>query len=201
MQSLNMSSRRCAHGVEGRRPCCLSAVAFRPALPAPDQELSPHPAVQLRLLRAFSHILHAFGSESRVLSLWFCLCPESLNPLPLCRAFPDSLDGRDSVAYYGSAAPLLALATSPPPLYREPWRFRRCSHSTFSVSRRCPAVTLQTCAQAREAEPPRYGVLAAPLPPPRGWGMFGRGITAMVPLGLASYHPIRHLFIGLMAAR
>ena len=25
------------HGVEGRRPCCLSAVEFRPALPAPDK--------------------------------------------------------------------------------------------------------------------------------------------------------------------
>jgi len=43
------------HGVEGRRPCCLSTVDFRPALPAPDKELSPHPAVQFRLLYAFSH--------------------------------------------------------------------------------------------------------------------------------------------------
>jgi hypothetical protein len=51
-----------------------------------------------------------------VLSLGFFLCPESLDPFPLCLAFPDSLDGRHSVEYYGSAAPLLALATSPPTL-------------------------------------------------------------------------------------
>src|SRR5262245_41728549 len=33
-------------GVEGRRPCCLAAVEFRPALPTPDRWLSPHPAFQ-----------------------------------------------------------------------------------------------------------------------------------------------------------
>ena len=104
---------------------------------------------------AFSHILHTFGYESLLLSRWFFLCPECLDPFPLCPAFPDSLVGRDSHEYYGSAAPLLALATCPPTLYREPWRFRRCSHSNFSVSRRCPSVTLQTCEQAREAYPQR----------------------------------------------
>jgi hypothetical protein len=69
----------------------------------------------------------------------------------LCPALPDALGGRDSTDYYGSAAPLLALATCPPTLSREPWRFRRCSHSNFSVSRRCPSVILQTCEQARKA--------------------------------------------------
>src|SRR2546422_5605940 len=44
---------------------------------------------------AFSHILHAVGYESLVLSLWFFLCPECLDPFPLCPALPDSLDGRD----------------------------------------------------------------------------------------------------------
>src|SRR5215467_5355140 len=33
---------------------------------------------------------------------------------PLCPAFPDSLDGRCSVEYYGSAAPTTALVTCPP---------------------------------------------------------------------------------------
>ncbi len=37
VQSFNNASCRCAHGVEGRRPCCLSAVDFRPALPTPDK--------------------------------------------------------------------------------------------------------------------------------------------------------------------
>jgi hypothetical protein len=31
--------------------------------------------------------------------------PGCLDPFPLCLAFPDSLDGRDSVEYYGSAVP------------------------------------------------------------------------------------------------
>ena len=42
--------------------------------------------------------------------------PGISSPFPLCPALPDSLDGRDSVEYYGSAAPLLALAISPPTL-------------------------------------------------------------------------------------
>src|SRR2546430_385734 len=100
---------------------------------------------------AFSHILHAVGSESLVLSLWFFLCPEWLDPFPLCPALPDSLDGRDSVENYGSAAPLLALPTYPPTLCREPGRFRRCSHSNFSISLRYFSVILETCEQAREA--------------------------------------------------
>jgi hypothetical protein len=35
------------YGVEGRRPCCLAAVGFRPALPKPDKHLSAHPAIPL----------------------------------------------------------------------------------------------------------------------------------------------------------
>ena len=65
---------------------------------------------------AFSHSPMAFGCESLLLSRSPSECPEYLAPFPLCPALPDSLDGRDSVEYYGSAAPLLALATSPPTL-------------------------------------------------------------------------------------
>jgi hypothetical protein len=48
------------------------------------------------------------------------VCPECLDPFALHPAFPDSLGGRDATDYYGSAAPLLALATYPPTLSREP---------------------------------------------------------------------------------
>jgi hypothetical protein len=48
---------------------------------------------------------------------WCLVCPEFLDPFPLCPALPDALDGRDSVEYYGSTAPIKALATSPPILH------------------------------------------------------------------------------------
>ena len=73
--------------------------------------------------------------------------------LPLCPALPDSLDGRHSVEYYGSAAPTSALVTSPPIHVGSSCRFRRCSSGNFSASFRCPSVTLMTCEQAREASP------------------------------------------------
>jgi hypothetical protein len=63
----------------------------------------------------------AFGSESILLSLWRSECPEFLDPFPLCLAFPDSLDGRNAVEYYGSAAPPLVLAAYSPILCRKPW--------------------------------------------------------------------------------
>ena len=43
----------------------------------------------------------------------------SLDPFPLYPAFPDALGGRNSTDYYGSAAPVRTLATSPPTLARE----------------------------------------------------------------------------------
>ena len=76
-----------------------------------------------------------------------------LDLFALCPALPDSLGGRDSTDYYWSAAPLLALATYPLTLSREPQRFRRCSHSNFSISLRCHSAILVTCEQAREAYP------------------------------------------------
>ena len=33
------------------------------------------------------------------------LCPVCLDPFALCPSFSDALDGRDSIEYYGSAAP------------------------------------------------------------------------------------------------
>jgi hypothetical protein len=60
----------------------------------------------------------AFGYESLLLSLRRSECPECLDPFPLYPAFPDSLGGRNSAEYYGSAAPLVALATCPPTLGR-----------------------------------------------------------------------------------
>ena len=72
---------------------------------------------------------------------------------PLCLAFPDSLVGRDSHEYYGSAAPTRALVTYPPIHVGSSCRFRRCSPSHFSVNLRYPSVILMTCEQAREAYP------------------------------------------------
>jgi hypothetical protein len=46
-------------------------------------------------------------------------CPECLDPFPLWQSFSASLDGRDAVEYYGSAAPCVALVTCPPILYQE----------------------------------------------------------------------------------
>src|SRR4029453_482943 len=82
--------------------------------PAPDKHLSAHPAVQLRRIR------HPFRMPPH-LSLWqptaarpALACPECLDPFPLWQPFSASLDGRDAVEYYGSAAPAMALVTSPP---------------------------------------------------------------------------------------
>ena len=103
-------------------------------------------------LRIFAFSI-AFGSESLLLSLRRSECPECLDPFPLCLAFPDSLVGRDSHEYYGSAAPTRALVTSPPIHVGSSCRFRRCSPSNVSVNRRYPSVILLTCEQAREAYP------------------------------------------------
>jgi len=47
-----------------------------------------------------------------------------------------------------------ALVTCPPiPFSGSSCSFQRCSHSNFSVSLRCPSVTLMTCEQVREAYP------------------------------------------------
>jgi hypothetical protein len=156
VKSRNSSGRDCNsvnHGVEGRRPCCLSTVDFRPALPAPDKYLSAHPAVQFRLLSAFSHSPFPLVSGSLLLPVRDSSCPECLDPFPLCLAFPDSLVGRDSHEYYGSAAPTRALVTYPPIHVGSSCRFRRCSPSNFSVNLRYPSVILMTCEQAREAYP------------------------------------------------
>src|SRR5215831_6664214 len=111
-------------------------------------------------LRIFAFSM-ALGYESLVLSLRRSECPECLDPFPLYPAFPDSLGGRDAAEYYGSAAPPLALATCPPTLCREPRRFRRCSHSNFSVSLRYLSVALVGRIRAR------YLTARLPNPPVR----------------------------------
>jgi hypothetical protein len=72
----------------------------------PRRTLSAHPAVQLRRIR------HPFRMPTH-LSLWqptaarpALACPECLDPFPLWQPFSASLDGRDAVEYYGSAAPV-----------------------------------------------------------------------------------------------
>ena len=56
-------------------------------------------------LRIFAFSI-AFGYESLLLSLRRSECPECLDPFPLWQPFSASLDGRDAVEYYGSAAPV-----------------------------------------------------------------------------------------------
>ena len=69
---------------------------------------APMPAAH----RIFAPTLLLWFREPIALPLGF-LCPECLDPFPLSSGFPDALDGRDSVGYYGSAAPTRALVTSP----------------------------------------------------------------------------------------
>jgi hypothetical protein len=102
---------------------------------------------------AFSHLSHLTLAIAYCYPFWCSWCPEFLDPFALCPALPDSLGGRDSTDYYGSAAPTSALVTYPPIHMGSSCRFRRCSSGNFSVSCRCPSVTLMTCVQAREAYP------------------------------------------------
>ena len=66
---------------------------------------------------AFSHVSHLTLAIAYCYPFWCFWCPEFLDPFPLCPALPDSLVGRDSHEYYGSTAPIKALATSPPILH------------------------------------------------------------------------------------
>src|SRR5262252_1748600 len=90
-------------------PDCIRDSAPRPAAHAFTTSGGPIPAA----LRIFAFSI-AFGYESLLLSLRRSECPECLDPFPLYPAFPDSLVGRDSHEYYGSAAPTRALVTYPP---------------------------------------------------------------------------------------
>jgi hypothetical protein len=103
---------------------------------------------------AFSHCTFAFRSRQPIAVRQAFQCPECLAPFALCPALPDSLGGRDSTDYYGSAAPLLALATYPPTLLPgSQRRFRRCSQSNFSVDLRYPSVALMPGEPGREDGP------------------------------------------------
>ena len=92
---------------------------------------------------AFSHILPAVGFESLVLSRWLFLCPECLDPFALHPALPDSLGGRNSTDYCGSAAPPLALATYLPTLFKGAKGGSGVAHiACFPVSLRYPSIPL-----------------------------------------------------------
>src|SRR5215510_14689903 len=138
---------------------------FPPSAPRTGQVAFTTSGAPIPATSAFSHILPAVGFESLVLSRWLFLCPECLDPFALHPALSDSLGGRHSTDYYGSAAPTRALVTSPPIHMGSSCRFRRCSHSNFPIGCRYPSVILQTCEQAREASPHRQVVFEAPPPP------------------------------------
>jgi len=129
---------------------------FPPSAPRTGQVAFTTSGAPTPATLVFSHCTFALRSRQPIAVRWAFQCPECLDPFALCPALPDSLGGRHSTDYYGSAAPPVALATSPPTLFPgSQRRFRRCSHSTFSVSLRYPSVTRMTCAQAREAYPQR----------------------------------------------
>src|SRR5712692_7988728 len=72
----------------------------------------------MQVFHFLGDVVHGMFSVVQ-LSAARCCCPWngwSLDPFALCPAFPDALDGRDSIDYYGSAAPAATLATCPPTL-------------------------------------------------------------------------------------
>jgi hypothetical protein len=101
-------------------PCCLSAVGFRPALPTPDKHLSAHPAFQPTMFVAsvpFPWRRCSLDFSMMQPSVARCCCPWNgwfLDPFALCWFFSSALGGRHATDYYGSAAPVVALATCPP---------------------------------------------------------------------------------------
>ena len=75
----------------------------------------------MQVFHFLGDVVHGIFSVVQ-LSATRCCCPWngwSLDPFALCPAFPDALDGRHSIDYYGSAAPASPLAICPPTPCRE----------------------------------------------------------------------------------
>src|SRR5262249_53907440 len=101
-------------------------------------------------------ILPVFGSWKHIASPPTSVCPEFLDPFPLFSGFPETLDGRHSVGYFGSAIPAQSIGD----LSTYPHSGKLCtasgfhSHSMFSVSRRCPSVPLRPASRPGKLVPP-----------------------------------------------
>jgi hypothetical protein len=122
------------------------------------------------------------------------MSPVCLDPFALCRPFSGALGGRDATDSYGSAVPVWHWGPVHLPWSGRHSRFRRCSHSTFSVSRRYPSVTLMPDESGREAR--LLDEWSSRLP-------HASYITAAVgsehletSVLVCFHHPMSHLFIG-----
>jgi len=124
----------------------------------------------------------------------------SVDPFPLCLAFSDSLDGRYSVEYYGSAVPPTALASYPPILAEAVAGsgVARLVISPSAVGTFPSPCDLRTGPGSISIE---INGLIGSLPPKKTWEVVVRGIRDEVSLEFASFYPISHLFIGITSAR
>ena len=96
-------------------PCCLSTAGFIPAPTRTGRARFRAPSVPIRLpYGIFALATFEERYDSILLSVPLSLCPVCLDPFALCRLLSDSLGGRHSTDYCGSAAPVKALATCPP---------------------------------------------------------------------------------------
>ena len=144
------------HGVEGRRPCSLSAVKIRPAPPRTGRVALHHiRCFDSGCLRIFALPNSLFVIDSILLSIWlFSNAQKYLVPFALCRRLSrtPSVVVTPPTGAAGSTAPPMALAAYIRlPLSGARGRPRRCSHSSFSVSRKNLSVILMTCGTDPEA--------------------------------------------------
>ena len=147
-------SRRALPRYRSRRtaPCCVSAVGFRPALPTPDQHVSAHPAFQFRLgVFPFSPSYSPFVS-SLLLPVRFLSARNVSTPSPCVRlsrtpwvvVTPPTTTGPLPLLHHWRSVRL--------PRVGRCSRFRRCSHSTFSVSFRYPSAILMSSELPRKVK-------------------------------------------------
>ena len=182
----------CPDGVErGRR-----------ALQSVSPEPSPHRTSTFPRIRRSNPapvwdvrcVYFALRYDSILLSATLSISPVCRDPFVLYPAFPDSLGGRHSTDYYGSAAPARTLATC------QPIRIEVVAGSGVARTAISPstvgALLLPFCLanQAGKLSCWINGPLGS-LPHTETLAGFGSGDPKPYPL-IRFHHPISHLFIG-----
>ena len=133
--------------------------------------------------------------DSLLLSAPLLLCPVCLDPFALCRPLSDSLGGRHSTDYYGSAAPAEILATCPPTRFRGISAGSGVAHQAVYLSTvgALPLPLSLTSQAGKQSIPMRspYGSL-------RGISvtMLSRSLVRCTWPKICFHHPVSHLFIG-----
>ena len=152
----------------------LLSALFRPPLPEPCVQLSPHTALRLTRWRA------GRPSASRIP----CRSPAVyLMPFALCAAFPRSLVGRDADDYYGTSV-TVGLAPCRPsrlPSVSDARARRRCPVRPLQWAR-CPPSTRRrvrgSAVSARSLGGPASGALQGTCPGiTGGWGSSNPAFT------------------------